>query len=153
DVEHSPGVYRPVRPRFSAVSHARARVDAFAREELALQVETSLSPAPPAAAIAAQRPVAGDDPVARDDEPDGAAPDGTPDGAGRAGFADHPGDLAVARRGARRDAPNRTEDETVPCRSIVEVDGQVVQGGQVARGEGIQSPSRSIEMLSSWVPG
>jgi hypothetical protein len=121
-------------------------VDTFAREQLTLELEAGLAPAPPAAAIAAERAVTRDDTVARDDQADRAPANGAADGAGSAGPADHPRDLAVTRRRARPDAPNRGEDESIPGRPILEVDGQVVEGRRVTAQELFEGASGSIEV-------
>src|SRR6185369_3497307 len=113
-------------------SRAGARLDALPRQELALEVEARLPPAPPATAVAAERTVAGDDAMARDHEPDRAAPDSPTDRARRAGLADHPRHLAVARRRSRGNAPDGSQHETVPRRPVLQVDGQGIEGGQVA---------------------
>ena len=80
-----PALYAPVRgPRDRRVhtggvaqpTPARsAEVHALEREQRALDVERRLAPAPGGHAVAAQRPVAGDDPVARDEQPDRVAAD------------------------------------------------------------------------------
>src|SRR4029079_19341975 len=87
-------------------SRAGAQVDALPRQELALEVEARLPPAPPATAVAAERTVAGDDAMARNNEPDRAAPHTPTDRSCRTRLADHPRHLAVARRRSRGHAPD-----------------------------------------------
>ena len=84
--------------------------------------------APPAAAVPAERAVAGDDPMARDQEANGVPPDRAADGPRRPGPTDRPGDLAVAPHLAARNRPDGVEDGAVPGRAILEVDRQAGEG-------------------------
>src|SRR5438093_6133623 len=131
-----------------ADSGAHARVDTLSREQLAFQLQAGLAAAPPAAAVAAQRAVAGDDPVARDDQAQWVAPDGGADRAGGAGAADHSRDLAVAGGRARPDAADRPEHEPVPCGPVVHVDRQVVERAEVARDERLEGAAPGLQVAS-----
>ena len=119
DGEHRARVYRaaagpesvrarPPRPGQPISTPSRASSSRFSSRP-------ACAAAPPAAAVAAEGAVAGDDPMARDHEPDRVAPDCAAHRAGRAGLADHPRDLAVAGGRARRDLPDGAEDEAVPA--------------------------------------
>src|SRR5262249_27004375 len=101
--------------RMAPRSGVRARARPFSGGAPAFAVDRRLAAAPPAAAVATERAVTGDDPMTGDHQADRAAADRATDGPRRPGLADHAGDLAVAGRRAGRDAPHGIEHEAIPC--------------------------------------
>ena len=96
--------------------------DAFAQQQLALERELLLAAAPGVAAVAADGPVGGDHPVARDEQADRIPADRATDRPSRARGADPPSDLAIADRRAPRDVRDGGEDVPVPGRPVAEVE-------------------------------
>src|SRR5689334_11650341 len=82
---HLVSLGRPSVPKASAPDEADRQPDALEGEELALDVEQRLARAEPGTAVAADRSVARDHPMARDRQSDRVAPDRAAGGAGGAG--------------------------------------------------------------------
>src|SRR5258706_2288398 len=119
---------------------------ALPRQELAFQSEPELATAPPAAAIAAERAVPGDHPVAGDRQRDRVPTDRPADGPSRAATPDRRRDRAVARGRAPGDLADRAQDEPIPGRPVGEVEWQLVERVGTAVEERAQGRHASIEM-------
>src|SRR3990172_277083 len=98
-----------------------------------LEVKGGLLAAPRRHAVAAERPVARDHPVAVDQQPDRVAPDGPAPRPGRPRPPDPPRHLAVARYPATRDRVDRLEDQPIPGRPVGDVHRQRVDPRRLAR--------------------
>src|SRR5258708_14589499 len=107
-------VYRPGRgPRGSRASSRD--VESLHRQELLLQVEEPLDGSVPRrAAVATERSVGGDDPVARHDDADRRAAHGTAGRPRRARSIHQARELAITGRGAPRDPGHGPQDTAAP---------------------------------------
>src|SRR5664280_2606607 len=94
----------------------------FPGEQRLLEPEELLAVAEPGAAVAAERPVAGDHAVARDEQTDRVAPDRAAHRPRGARCADSPGDLAVRGGGAVRNCPDALQHAPIPVADPVQND-------------------------------
>src|SRR5690242_5540000 len=100
-----------------------ADVQALEPEQALLEVEAGVDATPRGRAVAAERAVTGDHPVARHEQADRAPADGTADGAGGARLPDPACDLAVARRRPAGDRAHAVEHPPVERREVADVHG------------------------------
>src|SRR5664280_1693723 len=100
----------------------------FPGEQRLLEPEELLAVAEPGAAVAAERPVAGDHAVARDEQTDRVAPDRAAHRPRGARCADPARDLAVRDCRAPGNAPDPGEHPAIPLRDALEGDGNSFQG-------------------------
>src|SRR6185369_12868267 len=111
-------------PRRSVAEETRRQAHALDRQQLALDREELVAAPEPVPAIAADRPVARDHPVAGDREPDRVPPDGAPDGARRAAPPGRAGHAALARDLAPAQRAHAAEDVSIPRPPVGEIERQ-----------------------------
>src|SRR3954451_17898217 len=97
-------------------------LDAFAPQQRALDLEPVLPAPPGVTAVAADRPVGGDDPMARDEQADRIPADRTAHSTRRPWRADPSSDVAIARRRAEGDASDLPKDVAGPGGPVRQVD-------------------------------
>src|SRR5262245_14200372 len=101
------------------------RCQPFHAQEGPLQLLAFVVATPGIPAVAAERAVTGDHPVARDDDPDRVPADRATDRPSRPAPADHARHAAVALRPAPWNPPDTAEDEPVPVGQPGQVERQV----------------------------
>lgn len=118
-------------PRSLAIAiHARgtpAHPAALPSKQFGFELQQAIVIAPPPAAVAPERAVSGNHPMARDDETHWIAPDRTANSPGSTRTPDGLSDLAVAAGFPTRNGADGAEDGTVPSGTIDQVQGELIE--------------------------
>src|SRR5262245_18013771 len=144
---------RPASPRVSGASLARAPRyrDAFAQQQGLLARPLPLPIDPAVAAVAAERAVAGDDAMARDEQRDRVALQRAADGAGRAGRTHSSRDAAIARRLTPADGPHGFQGAPIEDGTIIEIDGYRAGVGSLPGEQVDEDRQGCLEPAARWM--